>query len=141
MLLSAARVAAALAFWGLIWQGAAMIVNQELIVPRPLTVLRQLLDLGAAAGFWQAAGVSLLRIFIGYVLGIAAGVLAAFLTSTFRAADWLLSPAIRVDAGRLLYHSEPAVDRAHARARLYLHAHRHPHRMGQPLHGGARDGP
>ena len=79
MLLSAARVAAALAFWGLIWQGAAMIVNQELIVPRPLTVLRQLLDLGATAGFWQAAGV-----------------LAAFLTSTFRAADWLLSPAIRV---------------------------------------------
>ena len=41
MLLSAARVAAALAFWVLIWQGAAMIVNQELIVPRPLTVLRQ----------------------------------------------------------------------------------------------------
>ena len=38
-----------------------MIVNQELIVPRPLTVLRQLLDLGATAGFWQAAGVSLLR--------------------------------------------------------------------------------
>ena len=96
MLLSAARVAAALAFWVLIWQGAAMIVNQELIVPRPLTVLRQLLDLGATAGFWQAAGVSLLRMFIGYVLGIAAGVLAAFLTSTFRAADWLLSPAIRV---------------------------------------------
>ena len=90
------RVAASLAFWILIWQGAAMIVNQELILPRPLTVLKQLAALAGTAGFWQAAGVSLLRIFIGYALGIVVGVLAAFLTSTFRVADWLLSPAIRV---------------------------------------------
>lgn len=73
-----------------------MIVNQELILPRPLTVLKQLAALAGTAGFWQAAGVSLLRIFIGYALGIVVGVLAAFLTSTFRVADWLLSPAIRV---------------------------------------------
>ena len=77
---TALRVAASLAFWILIWQGAAMIVNQELILPRPLTVLKQLAALAGTAGFWQAAGVSLLRIFIGYALGIVVGVLAAFLT-------------------------------------------------------------
>ena len=37
-----------------------MIVNQELILPRPLTVLKQLAALAGTAGFWQAAGVSLL---------------------------------------------------------------------------------
>ena len=60
----------AFVFWIAVWQIAAMIVGQELLIPAPQLVLEQLIELGATALFWQSAAGTLLRIFVGFLLGV-----------------------------------------------------------------------
>ncbi|MCD8330633.1 MAG: ABC transporter permease subunit [Lachnospiraceae bacterium] len=83
-------------FWLTVWQGAAAWVDQELLIPSPLAVLRQLGELAAMPLFWRSAGFSLLRIFCGALGGTALGILCAVLTCRSLWADRLLSPALRV---------------------------------------------
>ena len=85
-----------LAFWLFIWQVVAMAVGQELLIPAPRLVFARLWELGQTADFWLTAGSTLLRIFIGFLGGVLAGTLLAVCTSASRAADMLLSPAVRV---------------------------------------------
>ncbi len=83
-------------FWIALWYFAALIVGQELIIPTPLAVAKTLASLSSQTLFWQAAGLSLLRIFTGCVAGILLGVLLAVLTSRFELMDSLFSPIIRI---------------------------------------------
>ena len=83
-------------FWLAVWCAAAAAVNQELLIPSPIAVVKRLGELAATAAFWRSAGFSLLRIFCGAAAGVALGTLAALLTCRFQLLDWLLSPAIRV---------------------------------------------
>jgi NitT/TauT family transport system permease protein len=85
-----------LLFWVAVWTAAALAVSQELLIPGPRLVLSRLLELGAAAEFWIAAGKSLLRIFTGFLCGAALGTLLAAATAASGIADLLLSPAIKV---------------------------------------------
>lgn len=93
---SAGRKLIALVFWLAVWQIAAMIVGQELLIPAPPLVFTRLLELGGTAFFWQSAGGTLLRIFLGFLLGVFLGTLIGILTSASPVADTLLSPAVRV---------------------------------------------
>ncbi len=86
----------ALLFWAAVWALASMRVGQELILPSPLDVAGKLMELGVTVPFWITAGRSLLNVFIGFTVGVAAGTLLAFLTVFASPADMLLSPAIRV---------------------------------------------
>lgn len=86
----------ALVFWAVVWQLAAAAVGQELLIPAPRLVLTRLIALGGTALFWQSAGLTLFRIFIGFLAGTAIGTLLAVLTYAFHLADILLSPAVRV---------------------------------------------
>ena len=90
------KAAGALIFWAIVWALASLCVGQELILPSPLDVARKLVELGVTAPFWISAGRSLLNVFMGFTVGVAAGTLLAFLTVFVPAADALLSPAIRV---------------------------------------------
>lgn len=83
-------------FWLAVWQGISMIVAQELLVPAPLVVLNTFAGLITTEVFWRSTGMSLLRIALGFVTGIAAGSAAAVLTTRFRVADLLLSPVLRI---------------------------------------------
>ena len=74
----------AFVFWIAAWQAAAMIVGKEYILPSPYEVLRTLLVLGGEGYFWISALLSLVRIFVGFVLGVAAGTLLAAATLSFR---------------------------------------------------------
>ena len=84
------------AFWLAVWWGAALLVDQQLLIPTPLSVLRELGELAVTAPFWRSTALSLLRIFLGAAIGVALGTLAAAATHWVPAADWVLSPAIRV---------------------------------------------
>lgn len=84
------------AFWIALWYGAALKVGQELIIPTPLAVLKTLFSLCGEVLFWEAAGLSLLRIFLGCVAGIVIGVVLAVLTFRFELMDALFSPIIRI---------------------------------------------
>ena len=83
-------------FWLGVWQFAAMAVGMELKLPTPLSVAKALLELAVQPLFWQSAGATLLRIFLGMAAGTLAGVLLACATSASLWADAILSPAIRV---------------------------------------------
>ena len=91
-----ARILLPAAFWLAVWCLAAACVDQPLLVPSPIAVLRRLGELAAAPLFWRSTLVSLLRIFCGALAGTILGTLCAVLTSRFRLADWILAPAIRL---------------------------------------------
>ena len=85
-----------LAFWLCLWALLARLVDRELLLPGPLTVLRRLCELAITAVFWQTAAISLARILLGAVCGILLGTAAAVLTCRFRLLNALLSPLLTV---------------------------------------------
>ena len=85
-----------LVFWLAVWQFAAMGVGQELLLPTPVAVLERLFSLAAEGAFWQTAGLTLLRIFCGIIFGVLTGTALAVLTCAFKAADWILTPMVKI---------------------------------------------
>ncbi len=73
-----------------------LLYGQRFILPAPLGVLEALAGLAGTGAFWQTALLSLSRVFGGLLAGVALGTFLAVLTSAFRWADTLLSPAVRV---------------------------------------------
>ena len=96
------RVALPLAFWLGVWQLGALFMDWRtaghgsLLLPGPLEVAVRLWALMREGPFWQAAGMSLGRIFAGFLLGAALGTLAAAATAAWAPAEWVLSPAVKV---------------------------------------------
>ena len=90
------RAAAAVLFWLLVWQLAAAWVASPLLLPAPLAVFARLGELATTAAFWQTAVLSLGRVALGLLWGIALGVVLAAFSCAFRWADTLLSPAVGV---------------------------------------------
>ena len=96
------RVVIPLAFWLGVWQLGALFMDWRtaghgsLLLPGPLEVAVRLWALMGEGPFWQAAGMSLGRIFAGFLLGAALGTLAAAATAAWAPAEWVLSPAVKV---------------------------------------------
>ncbi len=95
-LVTAARILAALVFWGLVWQLCAAAVHLEFILPGPIAVFRRLLSLCRTADFYQTILLSFLRIAAGFCGGILAGVLLAFGCAKVRLLDALFSPLMAI---------------------------------------------
>lgn len=111
-----ARILLPLLFWLLVWEAVsaalalsnahntgrelslamALLRGQELLLPAPLWVGKQFVELAGTGLFWKSAALSLGRIFVGLTGGVVLGTVLAALTSASRMADVLLSPAIRV---------------------------------------------
>lgn len=85
-------MALAVCFWLAVWQGAAFLLGQELLLVSPLTVLRSLIGLMATPVFWQSVWQSFARIGGGFLLGAAAGCCCAALAGRFMAARTLFAP-------------------------------------------------
>lgn len=86
----------AIVFWTAVWYIAASKVGQDLVLPGPVSVLRTLADLCAKPAFWQAAFLTLLRVFGGFAAGVVIGTVLAALTSTSEIFDALFSPVIKI---------------------------------------------
>ncbi len=85
-----------LAFWLLVWQGVSMWVGSDLLLPGPWTVICTLAGLVVEGEFWQATGLTLLRVFVGLAVGAVLGTVIAVLTHVSRWCDRILSPAVKV---------------------------------------------
>ncbi len=85
----------ALVFWVAIWQIAYLLVGSDFLLASPVQVLSRLGQLVLKLSFWQTTGLSLVRILIGFILGVAAGSLLAVLTVSVRLLSVLFEPAIR----------------------------------------------
>ncbi|MBU5627682.1 ABC transporter permease subunit [Oscillibacter sp. MSJ-2] len=83
-------------FWLAVWQGFALLVGEELLLPGPIDAAWSLVLLMGSVSFWQAAGYSAARILGGFFLAAAAGVLCAACGCAFRAVRELLQPLVDV---------------------------------------------
>ena len=78
----------------LLWQLASMAVGLPLLLPSPLAVLLRLGQLCTGADFWLTVASSLLRILLGFLLGVLFGTALAGLCWRFRLIDALARPLL-----------------------------------------------
>ena len=84
----------ALFFWTVVWYLAAVAMDNPLLLPSPIQVLRCLGNLMLTAGFWQTVAVSIGRILLGIVCAVALGCVLAVVTTSFRLPEVLIAPAM-----------------------------------------------
>ncbi len=89
---SFAEKAAAVLLALLVWQIAAMLIDSRILISTPLAVLKRLLTIWQEEGFWKTVFFTLSHIAAGYVLAVAAGLLAAFAAAWNRWIEVLLRP-------------------------------------------------
>jgi len=82
----------AVLFWLLVWQLVSMALGSEILLVSPLRVLTCLWGLIQTAVFWQSLAYSLLRIALGFTLGLLCGILLSFGSSRFSRMRELLFP-------------------------------------------------
>ena len=88
------RTLAVVLFWLLIWQLAAALVGQELLLPSPLRVAHELLRLAGGAEFWLTVAQSIRRVLTGIASAVLLGILLALLTHKSALLRALLSPVM-----------------------------------------------
>lgn len=84
----------ALLFWVGVWWIASAGLNNVLLLPGPVQVLRCLAGLMQTAAFWQTVAVSIGRILLGVTLAVALAVILAVLTFVSRLLETLIAPAM-----------------------------------------------
>lgn len=62
-------------FWLLVWQAVYRLVDRDIYLPSPLSVLTRLAELVQAAAFWKDVLLSVSRIVAGFLLSVAAATL------------------------------------------------------------------
>ncbi|MEG1687575.1 MAG: nitrate ABC transporter permease, partial [Angelakisella sp.] len=81
----------AVLFWLAAWQLGSLLLHQPLLLPSPWQVVCELARMGATPAFWTVTGGSLLRIVLGFVLGLACGTVLAVLCALLPAAQPLIA--------------------------------------------------
>ena len=85
----------AAAFWLIVWQVAAMVLNQKILLVSPLMVVQTLWGLLPTGEFWSAVLFSFLRITLGFLLAALCGTVLAALAARFSVVRALAAPLIR----------------------------------------------
>lgn len=83
-------------FWLGLWAVLSYAVAKPLLLPGPWAVLKRLSELSVTASFWTTTGKTLLRIALGLLCAVPAGVLLAAATSRYRLLRELLSPLLTI---------------------------------------------
>ncbi len=84
----------ALVFWTAVWYLAALALDNPLLLPTPVQVLRCLGNMMLTAAFWQTAAVSMLRILLGVGCAVGLGTVLAVLTTRSCLLHTLIAPAM-----------------------------------------------
>lgn len=87
---------AILLFWIAVWQVLSLIVAHELLIPSPLSTLKALINLAQTKEFYLSVGVSLLRIVIGFTLGVVIGFLCGIFSAKSSFFKELTAPAVQL---------------------------------------------
>ncbi len=93
---SRARAALAIVFWLVVWQLAATVVGQELVLASPAQVVGALGRALPDVAFWATLAGTAARIATGFALGVALGSALASLAAANTWADALVTPLLRV---------------------------------------------
>ena len=87
---------AAVVFWLVVWQLAAMAIGQEVFLVSPIQALGTLLELLPQPEFWQRIGFSAGRILLGFLLGAVSSVVLAVTAERWAWVEALLSPVMQL---------------------------------------------
>ena len=87
---------AAVGFWLVVWQIAAMVIGQEVFLVSPLQAIGTLLELLLQADFWQRVDFSAGRILLGFGLGAVSSVVLAVAAERWAWVETLLSPVMQL---------------------------------------------
>lgn len=90
------KFAVAVVFWIGIWWILAAVINNEFVVPSPLTVAGHLGTLVREKAFWAKTGMSLLRVLSGFLLGVTVGLLLSAAGAVSEYAEAIIAPFIRI---------------------------------------------
>lgn len=82
--------------WLGIWQLAAILIDNSLLFPTPVSVAVRLFELMLTASFYKTVGLSLLRILVGMLLGTFIGTLGGLLTASSKIARDFFAPLLAV---------------------------------------------
>lgn len=83
-------------FWLCVWQLIYFAVKQEILIVSPVHVLQKLAELSQDSVFWLTALFSMTHILEGFLLGVFAGSVLAFLTSVSRMLYDIFHPVISI---------------------------------------------
>lgn len=86
------KVILSITFWIFIWYIISKVVNREVLVASPFSVLKKIIELIQTKIFWLSAGMSLLRIVIGFFIGVFSAIIFAILAFKFKFVEILLEP-------------------------------------------------
>ena len=79
-------------FWIFVWFIISKIVNREVLVASPFSVLKRIIALVHADYFWISAAMSLVRIILGFLIAIISAVIVAVLAVKFKFVQTLIEP-------------------------------------------------
>ena len=80
----------------LLWQLAAVLIGEEILLVSPLKVVSRLSELVFEAEFWGAVLFSFKRITLGFILAVASGILLAVMAYHFHIVEIFLWPYMAV---------------------------------------------
>lgn len=89
------RTLLAVGFWLAVWQLAAMLIDEKIILVSPIQALEALMRLAPTGAFWCRIGFSALRILGGFLLALAAGCGLAAAAGACGALRVLLAPVMQ----------------------------------------------
>lgn len=92
----AALTAAAVVFWLLVWQIAAVCLNNKILLVSPVDVAGRLVRLIPMGEFWESILFSAGRILLGFALGMTVGCLLAWASGKVKFIRILFSPLVSV---------------------------------------------
>ena len=81
-------------FWLLVWQAISMILNQEILLVSPFTVILRLTELLKTVNFYQSIVRSLVNISLGFIVAMIVGILMAIFATKYNWFKHLLAPLI-----------------------------------------------
>lgn len=84
----------ALLFWAAVWYLASAVMDNPLLLPDPVRVLRCLGNMVVTSAFWQTAAISMGRILLGVVCAVGLGTVLAVLSTRSRLLHTLIAPAM-----------------------------------------------
>lgn len=86
----------AVLFWIMIWQLACMLVQQEMLIASPASVIKQMIQLSSTEVFWKSIAFSTSRMLMGFFLAFSGGIFLAVLSYRISWIAYLFSPLMTV---------------------------------------------
>jgi len=81
-----------ISFWILVWFIISKIVNREVLVASPFSVLKRLIALVQTDYFWASAVMSLVRIMLGFIIAVISAIVVAVLSVKYKIVQILIEP-------------------------------------------------